>query len=313
MKKLRSTLFLVFLLFFTSTLHLPRNRAQDNPEVYWFSDFLEDLRGFSFLESIGESVEGREIYLLRLGQGEKKILLVGALHGREWITSKLLIEMARSLTSNQEELLSKVTFLFLPMANPDGVVVVQEGPRSFSNPGLLHEANLGSEDFSRYKANARGVNLNIQFPARFEDAFSETQPHFEKYKGPHPLSEPEAKALASFVRKEDPDLVLAYHASGEVIYWFYGQEGELYQESYAYARLLSRATGYGLAKEEETSTHAGLKDWFVLEFHKPAFTLEVGPYGGDRPLTLESFPSIWEKNKEVLLVLASTLYEQEIP
>ncbi|MGE5605149.1 MAG: M14 family zinc carboxypeptidase [Bacteroidota bacterium] len=48
------------------------------------------------------------------------------------------------------------------------------------------------------------------------------KPHFKKYKGLGPESEPESRALANLVRKEKPAAVSNYHSSGEVIYWLYG-------------------------------------------------------------------------------------------
>ena len=40
------------------------------------------------------SVQGRSLYVLRIGQGEDEILFLGAQHSQDWITSALLIRLS---------------------------------------------------------------------------------------------------------------------------------------------------------------------------------------------------------------------------
>lgn len=81
--------------------------------------------------------------------------------------------------------------------------------------------NDGSTDFSGWKANIRGVDLNNQFPARWEieAARKRQRPAPRDYPGPAPLTEPESQAMARLTRESNFDRVLAYHTQGEVIYW----------------------------------------------------------------------------------------------
>lgn len=56
---------------------------------------------------------------------------------------------------------------FVPMVNPDGVTLQQEELKAF--PISLHasllEMNEGSKNFKRWKANAKGIDLNRQYKA----------------------------------------------------------------------------------------------------------------------------------------------------
>lgn len=270
--------------------------------------------------SIGRSLFGRNIYLASLGNGSRRILVTAGFHGREWMTSMLLVKMfeeyaaaaynEQSIGQYQiDRLFEKTTLLFVPMLNPDGVEIALKGTKAGGDRDLLLRANEGSADFSRWKANGRGVNLNIQYRANWDKAVSNTRPHFEKYKGTKPESEPESKSLAALVRREKPDVVLCYHSSGEVVYWQYGQTGDRYRRDLAIAKEISRLTGYRLAKEPRLDAHGGFKDWFISSFKRPAFTIEIGRNIGDRPLPLTYFHEIWRENRLVVVDIAKQVSE----
>ena len=90
------------------------------------------------------------------------------------------------------------------MVNPDGVDLVLNGPPS-SEPyrSNVIEWNNNSLDFSGWKANIRGVDLNDQFPAEWERerARNPKNPGPRDYGGESPLSEPEAIAMADLTRR----------------------------------------------------------------------------------------------------------------
>ncbi|MGE5550821.1 MAG: M14 family metallocarboxypeptidase [Bacteroidota bacterium] len=270
------------------------------------------------VRAIGRSVFGRDLQLASMGTGKKKILIIGSTHGREWMTSMLLMRMIETYaqasrgstkvgTYDVARILSQVTMLFVPMLDPDGVDISLSGLEAGGDAKLLLRANLGRRDFSSWKANARGVNLNMQFQANWSKAISLDAPHYEKYKGPAPESEPESRALADLVRKEKPDVVLAYHATGRVIYWYYYQTGAAYRRDQALAIQLGRLTGYPPAVENKYNRHGGLKDWFILAFQRPAFTIEIGKKTDARALPLSAFETIWKENGTTPLYVAAWL------
>jgi hypothetical protein len=77
------------------------------------------------LEKAGNSVEGREIYLLSLGSGPQRIMFWSQMHGDEATATGALLDLAKFLGDHSREgwvadILQKYTLLCIPMLNPDG-------------------------------------------------------------------------------------------------------------------------------------------------------------------------------------------------
>lgn len=262
------------------------------------------------VDSIGNSVLGKQLYRLRLGNGPLKVHYNGSFHANEWITTILLMKFVEDLLKDSTDqqirqgkdvlqLLSKVTLDVVPMVNPDGVDLVQEGLTS-DHPcyAALLEYNKGSFNFIDWKANIRGVDLNDQFPANWEierERRSPDSPGPRDYVGMSPMSEPEAVAMAAHTRQCGFDLVMAFHTQGEEIYWNY--RGYEPPESKVIADQLAAVSGYQAI--ELTGSDAGYKDWFIQDFRKPGFTVECG--FGRNPLPIEQFPSIYDKVSKLML------------
>lgn len=97
-------------------------------------------------------------------------------------------------------------------------------------------------------------------------------------------------------------LVIAYHTQGEVIYWKY-QNIEP-PDSKQIAEEFARVSGYSLEDTPYNSSFAGYKDWFIKQYNKPGYTIEVGT--GDNPLPTSQFPKIYSDNLGIL-ILGATL------
>lgn len=84
---------------------------------------LHLLEGENQLVEIGRSVQGKPIYSFQIGTGKTKILLWSQMHGNESTTTKGLLDFIHFLNSDNEwaiQLLSRFTFLTIPILNPDG-------------------------------------------------------------------------------------------------------------------------------------------------------------------------------------------------
>ena len=196
------------------------------------------------------------------------------------------------------------TIWVVPMVNPDGVDIVQHKVTP-AHPYYkqLMQWNGGSRDFTRWKANIRGVDLNRQYMANWIIAWQSgpQEPASEGYAGPFPESEPESRAIAELIRSRPFRLIIAYHAQGQVIYWNYLNLSP--PEARTIAGKFQRLSGY-TPKISEYTCHGGLKDWFILDFRKPGFTIEIGK--GTTPLPSSQFPVILRNNLGILMY-ASTV------
>jgi len=77
------------------------------------------------IDQVGSSVEGREIFLLSLGRGEKRILLWSQMHGDEPTATCALLDLISFFGRHRQEdwvreILERYTLLMIPMLNPDG-------------------------------------------------------------------------------------------------------------------------------------------------------------------------------------------------
>jgi|SRR5699024_7390463 len=270
---------------------------------------LQQHYPFIMSEVIGSSVMGKDLIELQIGTGMKAVHVNGSFHANEWITTPIIMrflnEYVLSLTNRLPIRgmmmlpLYLETFLSLvPMVNPDGVNLVIEGVQSANNfTNEVLAINEQSEDFSNWKANIRGVDLNNQYPAEWEIEAGRkpTSPQPRDHPGPYPLSEPEAMAMADLTRRRQFVRVNAFHTQGKVIFW--GFEGLEPNTSEVIVNEYARVSGYTPIRYVDS--YAGYKDWFIQEFHRPGFTVELGE--GVNPLPFEQFPSIYEQSLGILL------------
>lgn len=270
---------------------------------------LAEIYPFIRVQSIGNTIMGKPIFELQIGNGPKKVHVNGSFHANEWITTPIIMTFVNqyllSLTNNSTirgfvmpPFYDAITLSIVPMVNPDGVDLVLNGPPE-TEPfrSLVRRLNRGSEDFSGWKANIRGVDLNNQFPARWEieKERKPQQPGPRDYPGDRPLTEPEANAIARLTGRSDFDRVLAFHTQGEEIYWgFLNLEPP---ESETIVNEFSRVSGYDAVRTIDS--YAGYKDWFIQNWRRPGFTIELGE--GVNPLPLSQFDEIYEESLGIFL------------
>ena len=189
------------------------------------------------LETIGESALGKPLRAVAVGEGPRRVLFTAAHHANEWITAPLLMKYAETLLAANaagetvsgfpaEEIMFRTRITFVPTVDPDGVDLVTGAlPQRLRDNAAAIAARWPQIPFpDGWKANLEGVDLNLQYPAMWEAArelkyaqgFDGPAPR--DYVGPAPLSAPESRALAAFTLALAPDLVLAYHTQGNVIY-----------------------------------------------------------------------------------------------
>lgn len=251
---------------------------------------------------IGKSLFGRSIYAMKAGEGRPCGIAQYGIHGREYITAKLALAQFETGVRNG-------SCWFIPLVNPDGALLSETGLVSVKNKEMqrrLLALNGEDPDFSLWKANGRGVDLNVNFPAKWGTG-AKNLPHAgaENYIGESPFSEPETLALKCFTEKIRPDYTLSYHTKGEEIYWYFHQSAHTCPRDKALAARLSALTGYPL--REAKNSVGGYKDWCIERFHIPSFTIEAGKDELSHPLGGEALEDILEKNQFVIYELSKEI------
>lgn len=232
---------------------------------------------------IGFSEQGKGIPYFLVGNGRPVVLAQFAMHAREYVTAYLALKFLEELKNNP---IGGSVYL-LPVMNPDGVAICLSGK-------------------PLYKANGRGVDLNVNFDARWGTGVSNVfTPGEENYVGKFPFSESETRALRDFTEMIRPSATISFHAKGEEIYWCFDQTGERLYRDRAIAEAVSRSTGYPLRLTPGSA--GGYKDWCITALGIPSLTVEVGEDSLSHPIGKEFVNSIFLKIKGVFRALAEEL------
>ncbi|WP_328848073.1 M14 family zinc carboxypeptidase [Mycolicibacterium austroafricanum] len=142
-------------------------------------------------QTVGTSLQGRPIRALTVGQGPRKVVFIGGIHGDEAEGAIATAELPAAFES--AGLGGIVTLTVIEDANPDGRVAGTRG-------------------------NAHGVDINRNFPAS----------NFDSSDGGKPLSEPETRVITDTVDRVAPNLVVVAHSwSGRQFINFDGPAREI--------------------------------------------------------------------------------------
>ena len=276
---------------------------------------------FCRTETITSTAFQRPISTLVIGTGPRKVLFTAAHHANEWITALVLLKYAEDLAEaiqgdgilfgqKARDLANAVTIYMIPMVNPDGVDLVvgaiQPGNIQYDLAQRLAQNYPAIPFPNGWKANLLGVDLNLNYPAGWLQAreikFAQgyTRPGPRDYVGRAPLNQLETRALAEFTEFLNPALVLAYHSQGKEIYWQF--RDYFVPGAKELGEVMARVSGYELADTPYESSFAGYKDWFIQNFRRPGYTVEVG--SGENPLPLSQFPEIYRDNVPLLNIAA---------
>lgn len=282
----------------------------------WILEGLLVRYPFLHEEPVGNSVMGKKLSVIRMGEGARQVFYNASFHANEWITTPVLLKFAEdyaeAFSMGQQIGGVRASWLYygfslslLPLVNPDGVDLVNG---MLDDPRYLEQAVQISARYPQipfpqgWKANIDGTDLNLQFPAGWENAKQikykqgYRTPAPRDFVGPAPLTAPESRAVYEYTRQNAFSLILAYHTQGEVIYWKYLDYEP--RDSYRIARYFGEVSGYTVEETPAVSGFAGYKDWFIQEYNRPGYTIEVGR--GTNPLQMEQFANIYQDNLGIL-------------
>ncbi|MCQ2455334.1 MAG: M14 family metallocarboxypeptidase [Clostridia bacterium] len=289
---------------------------------YDYSAFIKSIdllcKRYTFLNkmSIGKSIRGRDIPSLIIGKTDDYALYCAAVHGSEHITTNIVLmwleDICRSIETNlplcglkTNELIKESGIIIVPRVNPDGCEISING-KTACGENLKEINRMCKGDFEHFNANFRGVDINHNFDASWEKLKAKEEemgihfPSASRFGGRQKMSEPETLALVNLCKTRKIRHATALHSQGRVIYWTYKDKNP--PHSRQMAEIFASTSGYLLDYPIDIASGGGFKDWFIKEFNRPGFTVEVG--NGKNPLPINDAESIYNEIKKSLTISA---------
>ncbi|UCF07914.1 MAG: DUF2817 domain-containing protein [Thermoplasmata archaeon] len=229
---------------------------------YELEKIVEENPAITRLISIGESVEGRDIWALKLSddvhfedESEPDVLFFGNMHGNEKSAAEVPLYYLKHLVKlyytdyHIKDLVDNREIWFVPMLNPDG-------------------------NYHDQRYNANGVDLNRNFGYEWRPGGSQ---------GPYAFSEPETQAMRDFALAHDFSVTMSYHSSGEIILYPWGcypwptPDSETFEKC---AADMLELTGYDYYCQAYylygVPVYGDSEDWFYANCSALSFAIELG-------------------------------------
>ena len=128
---------------------------------------------------------GNPIPVIRIGRGKNHVFYSASIHANESITTNILLKFIEDFCIayrnnekiygyNAREIYMKTSIYIVPMCNPDGVNLVNNyysiNSKNYQSAQKIADSFATIPFPDGWKANIRGVDLNLQFPAGWEEA-----------------------------------------------------------------------------------------------------------------------------------------------
>lgn len=303
-------------------------------QKYSYKEMIEDCKllqkrygALCYVNTIGQSADKRKIYEIEVGNpnAEKTLIVVGAIHAREYMTAQLCMKQIEYYLSHSQKtldgvhmssLLDDIRICYIPMANPDGVSISQSGLGVIRSTKIrkMYKMMSGTANTAIWKANARGVDLNRNFPASYIPHYGGNRGS-EGFTGIESASEPETRAIMDYVNRmqETTDLrgVVCYHTAGQIVFGDVPASAsktlrktikKMYKQACSLTHYKSAA---GYSYKGQKSGVGNMRTWLLSECEIACITLEIGT--GASPLSKRQFKAVWSENKYVPIKEAKLL------
>jgi carboxypeptidase T len=268
----------------------------DNDKAYHTYDqtvaALKSLAGkapdIASLFSIGKTLQGREIWALRLcadakGQAPSKLpgaLFIGEHHAREHLSNEVPLALAGRLVDQRADadvakLLATRDIYIIPLLNGDGAEYDVEGDKYH-----MHRKNMRDNGDGSF-----GVDLNRNYGWGWGGGGASPDPSDETYRGPSAFSEPETQAVKAFVEaRPNLKVLLSYHTFSELVLYPWGgtdspiDDAQALKAYQTMAEEMGRMTGYTPEQSSALYIASGdLTDWSWGQHKIYSFTFEMTP------------------------------------
>ena len=217
------------------------------------------------------TILGVNIPIITIGEGTQKIVYLGGQSGCDKLSPYILTRYVKDICSLYQEngavfgfsaeyILKKYTIVVIPILNPDGLNYCDLGVLE-NNPlkerGI--KLNGGSLDFSRWKGNARGIDL------RYNYVIGDLEDGIEP--------EPEVGAFCNFLRfGVPPEIIFSFDITDKNNSMIYFGDGEVASKI---AIALTQMTGFKRTFLEDGEATNTLMSWSNQVLGRKTFLIEI--------------------------------------
>ena len=211
--------------------------------VCFINNLAQAYPNIAEVVSIGQSIEGREIWALKITDNpavvepeEEKILFTGVTHAREWITFEMILYLAEYLTTRYDDdpqvrhIVDNSVVWLVPAVNPDGYEYTWTTNRMWRKNRRCEGHGCPGVD----------INRNYDYKWGYNDWGSSPDSHSQIYRGPYPASEPETQAIQNLLADEKFAVGVSYHSYSQLCLYAWGYVGAVLPESYASFRAMGK-------------------------------------------------------------------------
>jgi len=258
---------------FKETTDLLKEMAAKNPEI-------------ASVFSIGKTVEGRDIWCLRINSSAKGetvsakpgALYIGNHHAREHLSNEVPLLFAAYLFDHKNDAdikkyISALDIYIIPMLNPDGAEYdIKNGSYQYYRKNMAFNSDKSC-----------GVDLNRNYDSWWCESGASTYPGADTYCGPKAFSEPESQAVKRFIEaRKNLKTHISYHSyASEILYPWGGSEDDVpdARDKAVFEKVgaeMGKLTGYYSHKSSEMYVATGDScDWAYQAGKIFAFTFEL--------------------------------------
>lgn len=246
------------------------------------------------LFNIGRSIEGREIYGIRISSQINSlnhnneriipgILFVALHHSREHVSTEMPMMLMEYLLENytKDPIVKKIIdsrdIYLIPMLNPDG--------------GMF---DIKDRSYQYWRKNRRdngnnqyGTDLNRNYSYFWGTGGSSDSPSSDIYMGTKPFSEPETSALKNFVETHaNIRIILTFHTYSELILYPWGHKnaGVGGKDEEVFVKMGQKMAAWNNYTPQRSSdlyiASGDTCDWAYGEHQIFCFTFELSPKSG---------------------------------
>lgn len=287
-----------------------------DPQYHTYAETLAELQAvasrspIASLHDIGDTWEktqgtaNRDLWAIHLtGKGvpaqKPGIVFLGNHHARELVTVEMPLLLVKLLTENYGKdpeitrLLDTRDIWIVPMVNPDGHILAEEGQNWRKNTHI----------HGRY----RGTDLNRNYGFQWGGGGASTSPSSDTYRGESAFSEPETQAVRDFIKSHSNlKIMMSYHSFSNLILWPWGYTTQRVadQKLVETGRKLGEITGYRPQQAADLYVASGITDDYTFgELGLMSFTTEIGSWGDGFDPPYSKVGQFWEENRPAALFL----------